>query len=171
MFRNCSLWMCHFHFFFPKMFGTHHLFSATTASMSTNHNTLNSTTSYEKIASACTGAILTSLLVTPMDVVKMRLQTQAMNAAYYNKTSKALYNSCCMPADLKQVAGEVCKWNTIPRHERKRMPAAKLRAAALHECSHGTLRLDAALRASRPTGILVSLSAILLLFPELKRIH
>jgi hypothetical protein len=157
-----------FSFFFPQNVRNPSAFSATTASMSTNHNTLNSTTSYEKIASACTGAILTSLLVTPMDVVKMRLQTQAMNAAYYNKTSKALYNSCCMPADLKQVAGEVCKWNTMPRHERKRMPAAKLRAAAMHECSHGTLRLDAALRASRPTGILVRLSAALLLFSRVQ---
>lgn len=132
--------------------------------MSTNHNTLNSTTSYEKIASACTGAILTSLLVTPMDVVKMRLQTQAMTAAQHNKIPKATYTSCCMPADLKQIAGEVCKWNTIPRHERKHLPSAKLRAAAMHECSHGVLRMDAAARATRSTGLLVSIFCHLSIF-------
>jgi solute carrier family 25 protein 39/40 len=128
--------------------------------MSTNHNTIHSTTSYEKIVSACTGAILTSILVTPMDVVKMRLQTQAMNgaAAQNYKTSKPFTTVCCMPADLRKVAGEVCKWNTIPRHERKRSSPATLRAAAMHECSHGVLRLDAASRASRSSGgILVSI--------------
>lgn len=125
-----------------------------TPAMSTNHNAIHSTTSYEKIASACTGAILTSILVTPMDVVKMRLQTQAMNAAAAQnyKTAKSFSSVCCMPADLKKVAGEVCKWNTIPRHERKRLSPSKLRAAAMHECSHGVLRLDAASRASRPAG-------------------
>ncbi|KAI8576870.1 hypothetical protein K450DRAFT_254675 [Umbelopsis ramanniana AG] len=122
--------------------------------MSTNHNAIQSTTTYEKIASACTGAILTSILVTPMDVVKMRLQTQAMNAAAAQnyKSAKSFSSVCCMPADLKKVAGEVCKWNTIPRHERKRLSPTKLRAAAMHECSHGVLRLDAASRASRPSG-------------------
>jgi hypothetical protein len=127
--------------------------------MSTNHNAIHSTTSYEKIASACSGAILTSILVTPMDVVKMRLQTQAMNAAAAQnyKTAKSFSSVCCMPADLKKVAGEVCKWNTIPRHERKRLSPSKLRAAAMHECSHGVLRLDAASRAARPSGgLLVS---------------
>ncbi|KAI8974483.1 mitochondrial carrier domain-containing protein [Pilobolus umbonatus] len=35
-----------------------------------------STTSYEKLLSACGGALATSLMVTPLDVIKMRLQTQ-----------------------------------------------------------------------------------------------
>jgi len=96
-----------------------------------------------------------------MDVVKMRLQTQAMTAAQHNKIPKATYTSCCMPADLKQIAGEVCKWNTIPRHERKHLPSAKLRAAAMHECSHGVLRMDAAARATRSTGLLDGVSNII----------
>jgi solute carrier family 25 protein 39/40 len=33
------------------------------------------TSSTEKLISACSGAIVTSLMVTPMDVVKMRMQT------------------------------------------------------------------------------------------------
>lgn len=158
--------MCHSNYFFfsppgKSGFLSNPLFLSshrhTYPPMSTNHNAIHSTTSYEKIASACTGAILTSILVTPMDVVKMRLQTQAMNAAAAQnyKTAKSFSSVCCMPADLKKVAGEVCKWNTIPRHERKRLSPSKLRAAAMHECSHGILRLDAASRASRPSGGLI----------------
>ncbi|KAJ2962382.1 hypothetical protein NQZ79_g2555 [Umbelopsis isabellina] len=129
--------------------------------MSTNHNTINATTSYEKIVSACSGAILTSILVTPMDVVKMRLQTQAMSSPPLKK-SKALYTTCCMTtSDIKQMAGEVCKWNTIPRHERKRLSFTKLRAAAMHECSQGALRLDAVNRAAKPTGLIDGINNII----------
>ncbi|KAI8967601.1 mitochondrial carrier domain-containing protein [Mycotypha africana] len=47
------------------------------------------TSSTEKLISACGGALLTSLVVTPMDVVKMRLQTQHV----YTPSSPA--STCC----------------------------------------------------------------------------
>ncbi|KAI8636066.1 mitochondrial carrier domain-containing protein [Parasitella parasitica] len=51
------------------------------------------TTSTEKLLSACAGALITSLMVTPMDVVKMRMQTQHVYSATTNTISKAM---CCM---------------------------------------------------------------------------
>ncbi|OBZ86441.1 Solute carrier family 25 member 40 [Choanephora cucurbitarum] len=53
--------------------------------MSTNYTT----TPSEKLLSACGGALLTSVMVTPMDVVKMRMQTQHP----YQLASKA--SLCC----------------------------------------------------------------------------
>jgi solute carrier family 25 protein 39/40 len=52
-----------------------------------------STTSTEKLLSACGGALVTSLMVTPMDVVKMRMQTQHVYSATTSSLSKAM---CCM---------------------------------------------------------------------------
>lgn len=58
-------------------------------------NTTYSTTSTEKLLSACGGALVTSLMVTPMDVVKMRMQTQNVYSATTNTlSSKAAM--CCM---------------------------------------------------------------------------
>ncbi|KAF1796917.1 mitochondrial carrier domain-containing protein [Mucor lusitanicus] len=57
-------------------------------------NTTYSTTSTEKLLSACGGALVTSLMVTPMDVVKMRMQTQNVYSATTNTLSKAAM--CCM---------------------------------------------------------------------------
>ncbi|KAI8366883.1 mitochondrial carrier domain-containing protein [Blakeslea trispora] len=54
--------------------------------MSTNYTT----TPSEKLLSACGGALLTSVMVTPMDVVKMRMQTQQ----YSPLSSKA--SLCCL---------------------------------------------------------------------------
>ncbi|KAL9548864.1 hypothetical protein PS6_006389 [Mucor atramentarius] len=56
-------------------------------------STTYSTTSTEKLLSACGGALVTSLMVTPMDVVKMRMQTQNVYSATTNTLSKAM---CCM---------------------------------------------------------------------------
>ncbi|CEP18969.1 hypothetical protein [Parasitella parasitica] len=51
------------------------------------------TTSTEKLLSACAGALITSFMVTPMDVVKMRMQTQHVYSATASTISKAM---CCM---------------------------------------------------------------------------
>ncbi|KAI7898683.1 mitochondrial carrier domain-containing protein [Cokeromyces recurvatus] len=48
------------------------------------------TSSTEKLISACGGALITSLMVTPMDVVKMRMQTQNI----YNAVCCMAFNNC-----------------------------------------------------------------------------
>ncbi|KAI9481660.1 MAG: mitochondrial carrier domain-containing protein [Benjaminiella poitrasii] len=48
------------------------------------------TSSTEKLLSACGGALVTSLMVTPMDVVKMRMQTQNV----YNAMCCMAFNNC-----------------------------------------------------------------------------
>jgi solute carrier family 25 protein 39/40 len=61
--------------------------------MSTTTATASTTTSTERLLSACGGALVTSLMVTPMDVVKMRMQTQHVYHATASSLSKAI---CCM---------------------------------------------------------------------------
>lgn len=51
----------------------------------------NQTTSTEKLLSACTGSLITSVMVTPMDVVKMRMQTQ-----HYLTPPPPTTTTCCM---------------------------------------------------------------------------
>ena len=48
--------------------------------MKTNSSPLQSITPLQQIVSSCTGALLTSLLTTPFDVVRVRLQTQQQAA-------------------------------------------------------------------------------------------
>ncbi|KAK9760525.1 Carrier protein, mitochondrial [Basidiobolus ranarum] len=59
-----------------------------TTQVATNGNQLNSSiTPMHKTVSACGGALLTSLLVTPLDVVKTRLQSQT----FHQRTPKIAY--------------------------------------------------------------------------------
>ncbi|OAD65204.1 hypothetical protein PHYBLDRAFT_89896, partial [Phycomyces blakesleeanus NRRL 1555(-)] len=69
------------------------------------------TSSTEKLLSACTGALLTSLLVTPMDVVKLRLQTQ-------NYDSSRKPTACCSPFSSKNGL-KICKLTSGIQHYSK----------------------------------------------------
>lgn len=84
-------------------------------SNNSNHNT-----TIEKLLSACTGALITSLMVTPMDVIKMRLQTQ--------QRTLPLKRSCCTwtPCSLTQSAKSL-KIPTIRK--------SSLQVASIHECA------------------------------------
>ncbi|CAO3700467.1 unnamed protein product [Rhizopus stolonifer] len=84
-------------------------------SNSSNHNT-----TVEKLLSACTGALITSLMVTPMDVIKMKLQTQQRTLP-----SK---RSCCTwtPCSLTQSANSL----KIPAIRKR-----NLQVASIHECA------------------------------------
>lgn len=85
-------------------------------------NTTYSTTSYEKLLSACGGALVTSLMVTPMDVIKMRLQTQHV----YTANPKAI---CCLTFDR-------CTLTQAIKTTKKNFPSrGKVQVASLHECA------------------------------------
>ncbi|ORY96819.1 mitochondrial carrier domain-containing protein [Syncephalastrum racemosum] len=98
--------------------------TSTSAAPSTTATTAISST--EKLISACLGAFLTSVLVTPMDVVKMRLQTQHVHA----KPQHALFPSCsCMPIPSNTTA-EIRK---CLREGKRHVPTRQV--AAIHECA------------------------------------
>ncbi|KAG2237735.1 hypothetical protein INT48_009673 [Thamnidium elegans] len=85
-------------------------------------NTTYSTTSYEKLLSACGGALVTSLMVTPMDVIKMRLQTQHV----YTPNAKAI---CCLTFDR-------CTLTQAIKTTKKNFSSrGKVQVANLHECA------------------------------------
>lgn len=63
--------------------------------MSNNNNN----TTIEKLISACTGAIITSVMVTPMDVIKMRLQTQERPS--FSKRTCCTWNQCSLTQSTK----------------------------------------------------------------------
>lgn len=80
------------------------------------------TTSYEKLLSACGGALVTSLMVTPMDVIKMRLQTQHV----YTPHAK---NTCCLIFDR-------CTLTQAMKFTKKTFSSrGKVQVAKLHECA------------------------------------
>lgn len=81
-----------------------------------------STTSSEKLLSACGGALVTSVMVTPMDVIKMRLQTQNV----YTPLAK---NTCCLTFDR-------CTLTQAMKFTKKSFPSrGKVQVAKLHECA------------------------------------
>ncbi|KAI7869176.1 putative mitochondrial carrier protein [Spinellus fusiger] len=89
-------------------------------------NTVYTTSSTEKLLSACTGALLTSLLMTPMDVVKLRLQTQPYNP------SKPL---CCSTTSIKKDI-RTCIWSNGIQHSSKSFyTRSPNQIANLHECA------------------------------------
>lgn len=97
--------------------------------MSTTSNT--STTSTEKMISACAGALVTSLLVTPMDVIKLRLQTQQSQPTNLKTT---LGNVCCQLTNTTSRLRELptCIWmNAAP---------PKQQTLNLQDCLYGTSR-------------------------------
>ncbi|EIE88097.1 hypothetical protein G6F46_002957 [Rhizopus delemar] len=63
--------------------------------MSNNNNN----TTIEKLISACTGAVITSVMVTPMDVIKMRLQTQERPS--FSKRTCCTWNQCSLTQSTK----------------------------------------------------------------------
>ncbi|KAI9281588.1 mitochondrial carrier domain-containing protein [Sporodiniella umbellata] len=84
-------------------------------SSNSNHNT-----TVEKLISACTGALITSLMVTPMDVIKMRLQTQ--QNIFPSKRHCCTWNPCNLKKTTKSF----------------KMPAVggkSLQVANIHECA------------------------------------
>ena len=89
-------------------------------------NTTYTTTSTEKLLSACGGALVTSLMVTPMDVIKMRLQTQPVN----NKSLSSTITACCSTLD---------RCTLIPnlRLTNKKLfsQGVNFQVASLHECA------------------------------------
>lgn len=85
-------------------------------------NSTYSTTSTEKLLSACGGALVTSLMVTPMDVIKMRLQTQNV----YTPQSKL---ACCLTLDR-------CTLTQALKFTKKAIkPRGKFQVANMHECA------------------------------------
>ncbi|KAL0077314.1 mitochondrial carrier domain-containing protein [Phycomyces blakesleeanus] len=96
--------------------------------MTSQDNTLYTTSSTEKLLSACTGALLTSLLVTPMDVVKLRLQTQ-------NYDSSRKPTACCSPFSSKNGL-KICKLTSGIQHYSKIFSKKGTnQVASLHECA------------------------------------
>ncbi|KAG2197880.1 hypothetical protein INT47_003549 [Mucor saturninus] len=80
------------------------------------------TTSTEKLLSACGGALVTSIMVTPMDVIKMRLQTQNV----YTPLAK---NTCCLTFDR-------CTLTQAMKFTKKTFSSrGKVQVAKLHECA------------------------------------
>ncbi|KAI9005782.1 mitochondrial carrier domain-containing protein [Phycomyces nitens] len=95
--------------------------------MTTQENTIHTTSSTEKLLSACTGALLTSLLVTPMDVVKLRLQTQ-----HYDSSRKT---KCCSPFSPKNGL-KICTLTSGIQHYSKIFSKKSTRqVASIHECA------------------------------------
>lgn len=80
------------------------------------------TTSSEKLLSACGGALVTSIMVTPMDVIKMRLQTQHV----YTPHAK---NTCCLTFDR-------CTLTQAMKFTKRTFSSTgKVQVAKLHECA------------------------------------
>lgn len=95
-----------------------------------SNSTTYTTTSTEKLLSACGGALVTSLMVTPMDVIKMRLQTQHV----YTPPSKL---TCCLTLDrctLTQ-ALKFTKKSFSPSSSSSRGGGGKFQVANMHECA------------------------------------
>lgn len=87
-----------------------------------SNSTTYTTTSTEKLLSACGGALVTSLMVTPMDVIKMRLQTQHV----YSPPSKL---TCCLTLDR-------CTLTQALKFTKKSFsPRGKFQVANMHECA------------------------------------
>lgn len=85
-------------------------------------NTTYSTTSYEKLLSACGGALVTSLMVTPMDVIKMRLQTQHVYTPHVKATCCLTFDRCTLTQAIKTT-------------KRNFSHLGKVQVANLHECA------------------------------------
>ncbi|RUP19712.1 mitochondrial carrier domain-containing protein, partial [Jimgerdemannia flammicorona] len=66
-------------------------------------NTRHEISSLEKMLSACTGALLTSLLVTPLDVIKTRLQSQALYNSPVRHTSTTPYSATSLTQCCREV--------------------------------------------------------------------
>ncbi|CAO3587483.1 unnamed protein product [Absidia cylindrospora] len=97
--------------------------------------TATSTTSTEKLISACAGALVTSLLVTPMDVIKLRLQTQ-------HKQPNLKPSTCCQLTNIitsRHREIPPCSWQHNINHTTTttlRSSSSKQQVASLHECIH-----------------------------------
>ncbi|KAI8338507.1 mitochondrial carrier domain-containing protein [Chlamydoabsidia padenii] len=119
------------------LWGEGFLFFFKTSSMSaTSTNT--STTSAEKLISACGGALVTSLLVTPMDVIKLRLQTQQAT------NIKTTLNQCCQLTKATSLLRELpyCSWikNDNKNTSAYRFSTTKQQIPNLHDCLYNPSR-------------------------------
>ncbi|KAI8066412.1 mitochondrial carrier domain-containing protein [Gongronella butleri] len=97
-----------------------------------------STTSTEKLASALAGSLVTSLLMTPMDVVKFRMQTQQQHSS----------STLCCQLSTTTPKPAFCNWTHPITHNsgsRRTMRTPK-NIAALHECALGYTRQPFVLR-------------------------
>ncbi|CEG69885.1 hypothetical protein RMATCC62417_05877 [Rhizopus microsporus] len=81
--------------------------------MSNNKNN----TTIEKLISACAGALITSLMVTPMDVIKMRLQTQQRTVPKYCCTALSQCNLTQPMTLLKKIPFRKTKFQMANIHE------------------------------------------------------
>ncbi|KAI8086250.1 mitochondrial carrier domain-containing protein [Halteromyces radiatus] len=100
----------------------------------TNTSTTSSTTSTEKLLSACAGALVTSLLVTPLDVIKLRIQTQQ------KQTTAKASTLCCQLSNSVSRSREIpyCSFlKNINHTSILRSTTSKQQIANLHECIHG----------------------------------
>jgi solute carrier family 25 protein 39/40 len=90
------------------------------------------TTSSEKLLSACGGALVTSVMVTPMDVIKMRLQTQNV----YNNVPLALKNiSCCLTFDRCSLTQALKFTTTTKKNNYNNNKQRRVQIANIHECA------------------------------------
>ncbi|ORX58781.1 mitochondrial carrier [Hesseltinella vesiculosa] len=95
------------------------------------------TSSTEKLASALAGSLVTSLLMTPLDVVKFRIQTQAH--------TKSQAPCCQLTTSPKAV---YCTWTHPITHNANTQRPIRLQQhiASLHECTLGYTKQPFVLR-------------------------
>lgn len=86
---------------------------------------INGITPYQQMASSCTGALLVSLFMTPLDVVKIRLQAQdRLMAKKCFLYSNGIMDHLCLklngdpPPVALHTAEEICncKWYNRPKY-------------------------------------------------------
>jgi hypothetical protein len=105
-----------------------------------------------KAVSACAGAIITSLLVTPLDVVKTRLQSQPTTRAKAHKSSTCTTTKCHTYFERGLSKESAYRYNHTACQCPPRSPSANL--SSMHESSlswfASTARMSSASGVTRP---------------------
>ena len=96
-------------------------------------------TTLQQMMSSCSGALMTSLLTTPFDVVKVRLQSQQQNSILRS----------CYVMDCRTALDGVCVCTTVPSLEHH---PGSVRPVHFSSTLDAFVKLDPARRQSRRGG-------------------